>query len=163
LNLSFCIIIAAMTNDKPWSVTLYPHRSLTREGFIAIMAILVAINFAGGMLFLVTGAWPVTGFMGLDVLLIWWAFRKNFADARRAERIEINADQVTLQRYSSDGEKQVMAFNRRWLRVDLEYDEAREIVGRLLLSYQGVLTEIGSFLGADERVSLSKALRRALA
>jgi uncharacterized membrane protein len=157
------IIIAGMENDKPWSVTLYPHRSLTREGFIAVMAILVLLNFAGGMLFLVTGAWPVTGFMGLDVLLIWWAFRKNFADARRTERIEIKGDEVTLQRYATDGANQETAFNRRWLRVELEYDETRELVGRLLFSYRGVMTEIGSFLGADERVSLSKALRRALA
>jgi uncharacterized membrane protein len=152
-----------MAKDKTWSVTLYPHRSLTREGFIAIMAILVALNFIGGMMFLLVGAWPITGFMGLDVLLMWWAFRKNFADARRAERIEIKDDQVILQRYSPAGQKEVMEFNRRWLSVDLEFDDAREIVGRLLLKYRGVVTEIGSFLGAEERQSLSKALRLALA
>jgi uncharacterized membrane protein len=163
LSDGFDIIIRPMENDKPWSVTLYPHRSLTREGFIAIMVILVLINFAGGLLFFVSGAWPVTGFMGLDVLLIWWAFKKNFKDARRAERIEIKDDVVTLRRFTASGEKEQLEFNRRWLRVELEYDEAREMVGRLLFSYRGVMTEIASFLGADERVSLSKALRKALA
>jgi uncharacterized membrane protein len=146
-----------------WSVTLTPHRSLTREGFVAIMAILVAINAIGGFLFLVSGAWPITGFMGLDVLLVWWAFRANFADARRAERIVIQDDLVTLQRLSTQGSRETLEFNRRWLKVELEFDDAREIVGRLLLSYRGAMTEVGSFLGADERQSLSKALRRALA
>jgi uncharacterized membrane protein len=148
---------------QPWSVTLTPHRSLTREGFVALMALVVLLNFAGGLLFMVAGAWPVSGFMGLDVLLIWWAFRRNFADARKAEHIRIEGDLVTLQRHTPKGDLERHEFNRRWLRVELEFDEAREIVGRLLLSYRGVLTEIGSFLGAEERQSLSKALRRALA
>ena len=158
--------MATMEEHKPaksWSVTLTPHRSLTREGFIAIMVILVLVNFVGGMFFLVAGAWPVSGFMGLDVLLMWWAFRRNFSDAKRAERIVIADDLVTLQRLSPAGAKETLEFNRRWLKVELEFDEAREIVGRLLLSYRGSLTEVASFLGADERQSLSQALRRALA
>jgi uncharacterized membrane protein len=150
-------------SGKSWSVTLTPHRSLTREGFIAIMAVLVVLNFVGGTFFFVVGAWPVSGFMGLDVLLMWWAFRRNFSDAQRAERIVVADDLVTLQRMSSSGGRETVEFNRRWLRVELEFDEAREIVGRLLLSYRGALTEIGSFLGAEERQSLSKELRRALA
>ncbi len=155
---------AVMDESKSdWSVTLTPHRSLTREGFVALMGIIVFINLVGGLFFMVAGAWPVTGFMGLDVLLIWWAFRRNFADARHAERIVIEGDQVTLHRLSPRGQREALEFNRRWLRVELEFDEAREIVGRLLLSYRGALTEVGSFLGADERRSLSKALRQALA
>ncbi len=70
---------------------------------------------------------------------------------------------VTLHRLSAQGQRETIEFNRRWLRVELEFDEAREMVGRLLLSYRGALTEIGSFLGADERRSLSKALKQALA
>lgn len=154
----------AMDESKPdWSVTLTPHRSLSREGFVALMGALVFINLVGGLFFMVAGAWPITGFMGLDVLLIWWAFRRNYADARRAERIVVAGDQVTLHRLSSRGQREALEFNRRWLRVELEFDEAREIVGRLLLSYRGALTEVGSFLGADERRSLSKSLAHALA
>lgn len=149
--------------DPAWSITLTPHRSLSREGFIVLMVIMVAINLVGGLFFLVAGAWPILGFMGLDVLLLWWAFHKNYADARRAERIVVLGDQVTLHRLSAKGHSEALEFNRRWLRVELEFDEAREIVGRLLLSYRGAMTEIGSFLGADERRSLSKALRQALA
>jgi uncharacterized membrane protein len=149
--------------SRQWSVTLTPHRSLTREGFVALMMIVVLINLIGGLFFLVANAWPVAGFMGLDVLLIWWAFRQNFADAKRAERITVREDLVTVQRVSPDGVQETLEFNRRWLKVELEFDEARELVGRLLLVYRGALTEVGSFLGRDERQSLSKALRAALA
>ncbi len=52
------------------------------------MAAIVAVNLAAGIVFSMIGAWPVTGFMGLDVVLVWWAFRANFADgeAGRAHR-----------------------------------------------------------------------------
>ena len=39
------------------------------------------ISFVGGMVFLIAGAWPVVGFLGLDVLLVYWAFRANYRAA----------------------------------------------------------------------------------
>lgn len=146
-----------------WAVTLTPHRSLSRQAFISLMAILVALNLAGGIIFWAIGAWPVMGFMGLDVAIAWWAFRRNFADADRSERIVIEGEQLTLTRQIKSSKPQVSIFNRRWLRVELEYDEPRELVGRLLLFSHGKVTEIASFLGAEERQSLAKALRQAIA
>jgi uncharacterized membrane protein len=145
-----------------WAVTLTPHRSLSRNAFVTLMAILVALNLTGGIMFWAIGAWPVMGFMGLDVAIAWWAFRRNFADADRSERIVIDGDQVILTRKFKTAKPRIATFNRRWLRVDLEYDEPRELVGRLLLSSHGKATEIASFLGAEERQSLAKALRQAL-
>lgn len=148
--------------QPPLVLTLTPHRSLSREGFVAIMGILVAVNLAGGILFLATGAWPVTGFMGLDVLLVWWAFRKSFADGNRGERITISGDAVRLQRFVRDMTTEDMTFNRRWLHVSIDVDDERELVGKLILASHGKATEIASFLGAEERLSLAQALRRAL-
>jgi uncharacterized membrane protein len=130
---------------------------------VTLMAILVALNLTGGIIFWAIGAWPVMGFMGLDVAIAWWAFRRNFADANRSERIVIEGEQVTLTRQIKATQPVISTFNRRWLRVDLEFDEPREIVGRLLLSSHGRSTEIASFLGAEERQSLAKALRKAIA
>jgi uncharacterized membrane protein len=41
-----------------------------------------ALSFVSGMVFLMLGAWPVFGFLGLEVLLIYVAFRANFRAAR---------------------------------------------------------------------------------
>ena len=65
-----------------FAARLTPHRSLSRAGFLLLMAVLGGISFAAGMVFLVLGAWPVFGFVGLDVLLVYWAFRANDRDAR---------------------------------------------------------------------------------
>ena len=49
---------------------LAPHRSLTPAGFWAVMGVLIAANFVAGVMFLALGAWPVLGFLGLDVVLV---------------------------------------------------------------------------------------------
>ncbi len=150
------------TNPKTWRVTLIPHRSLSREGFVILMSVIAGSNFAGGLFFYLIGAWPVVGFMGLDVALIWLAFRANFVDARRAEHIEITAHELVLERIAERRPPQVTRFMRRWVRVELEEDRERELIGPLYLRFHGKRTEIASFLGAHERLAFAKALQAAL-
>ena len=150
------------TNPKTWRATLTPHRSLSREGFVILMSVIAGMNFAGGLFFYVIGAWPVIGFMGLDLALIWLAFRANFADAQRAEHIEITAHELVLERIAERRSPQVTRFMRRWVRVELEEDRDRELIGSLYLRFRGKRTEIASFLGAQERLALAQALKAAL-
>lgn len=150
------------TKPKTWRATLTPHRSLSREGFVILMSVIAGFNFTVGLFFYVIGAWPVVGFMGLDVALIWWAFRANFADARRAEHIEITSDELVLRRLREDRPAQEQRFARQWVRVELEEDRERELVGPLYLRFGGKRTEIASFLGAQERLSFANALKAAL-
>ena len=153
-----------MDDSKPktWRATLTPHRSLSPKGFIVLMSVIVGLNLTVGMFFFVIGAWPVVGFMGLEVALIWWAFRANFADARRAEHIEITLEELVLRRLAKDRPAQEQRFARRWVRVELEEDMERELVGPLYLRFGGKRTEIASFLGAQERLSFANALKAAL-
>jgi uncharacterized membrane protein len=149
-------------NPKIWRATLTPHRSLSPKGFVILMSVIAGLNFAGGLFFYVIGAWPVVGFMGLDVVLIWWAFRANFAAGRRAECIEITAHELVLERIAERHPPQVHRFMRRWVRVDLEEDRERELIGSLYLRFRGKRTEIASFLGAQERLAFAHALKAAL-
>ena len=150
------------TKPKTWRATLTPHRSLSPKGFVILMSIIVGLNLTVGMFFYVIGAWPVVGFMGLDVALIWWAFRANFADARRAEHIEITSDELVLRCLAEDRPALEQRFARRWVRVELEEDRERELVGPLYLRFGGKRMEIASFLGAQERLSFASALKAAL-
>src|SRR4051812_25059170 len=120
-------------NGKPFEAVLRPHRSLTRQGFITLMAIIAGINFAAGMVFYLMGAWPVVGFMGLDVLLIWWALKANFASADKAERFEVTPDELVVARIDHGSLREELRFMRAWVRVELEEDAERELIGRLFL------------------------------
>jgi uncharacterized membrane protein len=76
-----------------FSATLTPHRSLGRIGFLILMALFGLVSFITGMLFLVLGAWPVFGFCGLDVLLLYWAFRLNYRHAEAYEQVTVTCSE----------------------------------------------------------------------
>src|SRR5882724_12431322 len=77
---------------------LAPHRSLPPIGFLAVMASFGGISFVAGIYFVLHGAWPVMGFFGLDVALVYLAFRVNYRSARREERIRLLGDALTVER-----------------------------------------------------------------
>ena len=151
------------SNSKVWQATLTPHRSLTREGFYVLMGLVILVNLVVAGMFVALGAWPIAGFAGLDVLLVWWAFRVNFADARRLERISITEHELVLDRESAKHPPQQQRFVRRWVRVEIEEDRERELIGSLLLVSGRTRVAVGEFLAPEERKTLAEALKSALA
>lgn len=151
------------SNRKVWQATLTPHRSLTREGFYVLMGLVILVNLVVAGMFVALGAWPIAGFAGLDVLLVWWAFRVNFADARRLERISITEHELLLDRESAKHPPQQQRFVRRWVRVEIEEDRERELIGSLLLVSGRTRVAVGEFLAPEERKTLAEALKSALA
>jgi uncharacterized membrane protein len=148
---------------KTWSITLTPHRSLDGPAFKILFGWVIFLNLVIAGFFYKMGAWPVFGFLGIDVALVWWAFKANTKAAQRSERIVISGDEVRLLKQTRAEPPTEIEFNRRWLRIVLEYDATREMVGRLHLVSRGKATEIASFLGAEERESLAAELTRAIA
>ena len=144
-----------------FSALLTPHRSLSRTGFLVLMAALCAISFAAGLAFLLMGAWPVFGFFGLDVLAIYWAFRINFRHARASEQITVTPSELRVRRTSHRGHVVEWVLNPLWVRLDQKGD-AEFGIERLYLVSRGRRVSIGSFLGADEKASLTRALLAAL-
>lgn len=149
--------------DIEFSAVLRPHRSLSPHGFRMLMAVIGGVCFVFGGFFVAIGAWPVFGFLGLDVLIIYLAFRRSFANAEVRELVEVTGHEVVL--YNSRPAKPVSErrFPRAWVRVDLDEDHERELIGSLALVYAGRRTEFASFLAPEERKSLAAALKAAVA
>lgn len=151
------------SNSKVWQATLTPHRSLNRQGFMVLMGLVILVNVVVAGMFVALGAWPIAGFAGLDVLLVWWAFRVNFADARKLERISITDHELVLDRESEKHPPLQQRFVRRWVRVELQEDRDRELIGSLLLVSGPTRVAVGEFLAPEERKTLAEALKSALA
>lgn len=151
------------TRDSAFHAVLSPHRSLDRKGFLIVMAIIGGASFAAGLLFFLMGAWPVVGFLGLDVALVYWAFRRNFADAAEREIVEVTGSEIVLCRLRVGRPAEELRFPRGFVQVELEEDEQRGIVGPMALRSRGRRYEFGGFLNPDDRRSLARALRTALA
>jgi uncharacterized membrane protein len=149
--------------DQPtlFSARLTPHRSLNRTGFLVLMTFLSVVSFATGIAFLLMGAWPVLGFLGLDVLVIYWAFRVNFRRANATEEITVTPSELRVRRVSHRGHVAEWVLNPLWVQLDQKV-HAEFGIERLYLVSRGRRVSIGNFLGADEKASFAKALLAAL-
>ncbi len=148
-------------SETGFSARLTPHRSLGPRGFLILMGIICAVSFIAGVVFWLAGAWPVVGFFGLDVLLIYIAFKLNYASARAYETIEIAGDELTVRRVLPGREPKKWTFHPYWVRVEMDSDG--EDHGPLYLTSHGKKLQIGAFLSGDERRDFADALQQALA
>jgi len=140
---------------------LLPYRSLPPTGFHVLMAVLFAISLGVGILFVSLGAWPVCGFFGLDVALLYLAFRLSYRSARQRETLRLADAEFTVERVGIRGERQFWRFQPFWLRVIL--DEAPDESNRLLLASHGQSLVIASFVPPPMRRELAATLRQVLA
>jgi uncharacterized membrane protein len=144
-----------------FSALLTPHRSLNRTGFLVLMTFLSVVSFVAGLAFLMMGAWPVFGFFGLDVLVIYWAFRVNFRRGNATEEIRVTATELRVRRVSHRGHVVEWVLNPLWVRLD-QKSHAEFGIEKLYLVSKGRHVSIASFLGPDEKASFAKALTAAL-
>jgi len=145
-----------------FSALLTPHRSLNRTGFLLVMGAISVASFAAGIACLMIGAWPVLGFLGLDVLAIYVAFKINYRSARAYEEILVTPSELRLRRVSHRGHVMEFAFNPVCVQLDQVIDEEFG-VERLFLVSKGRRVALANFLGPDENASFAKALLAALA
>jgi uncharacterized membrane protein len=140
---------------------LLPHRSLASRNFRLLMGLLGLVSLAVGVGFVSIGAWPVIGFFGLDVGLVYLAFRLNYRSARQSETLRLAGHVFTVERVSVRGEHREWRFQPFWLRVILE--ERGDASNRLLLTSHGRSLVIGDFVPPPGRRELAATLREALA
>jgi uncharacterized membrane protein len=98
---------------------IVPHRSLSMRGFMIVIGVVAAVNFTAGILFMLRGAWPVLGFCGLEVALVWWAFRANYRAARAHETVQLSDDELRIRRVDAKGRASAVSFQPYWVRLAL--------------------------------------------
>jgi uncharacterized membrane protein len=103
----------------------------------------------------------VFGFFGLDVALVYWAFRANYRSARAYEEVTVTATELTVRKISQRGEVREWTLNPVWVRLDRIVHEEFGIE-RLFLVSHGRRLSIANFLGPDEKKSFATALSAAL-
>jgi uncharacterized membrane protein len=152
---------APQTEPALFSALLTPHRSLSGTGFLVVMGVIAGISFAGGVMFFFLGAWPVIGFLGLDVVLIYWAFRANYRAAAAYEEVTVTPSELHVKKVSPRGEVAEWSLNPVWTQLERESHEEFGLM-RLFLVSHGRKLAVAGFLGPDEKESFAKALGDAI-
>jgi uncharacterized membrane protein len=144
-----------------FSAIITPHRSLSSTGFLLLMTLVGGVSFAGGMFFYLLGAWPVVGFLGLDVLLVYIAFRANYRAAAAYEEVTVTPSELRLRRVTHRGRVIEWTLNPVWTQIDRETHEDFGLL-RLFLVSRGRRLSVGSFLSPKEKEGFANALSAAL-
>ena len=160
-------ITAAMRTDndsEPDSVhfdaILMPHRSLPRWGYALLIGGLAGALGLIGLAFWGLGAWPVSGFCGLEVVLVWGAFELNYRSGRVFETLCLDDRILHIARVQPSGRTATWTFEPGWVRVAVVpfgHDH-----NRLVVASHGKRVHIGAFLSDEERSDLADALNGAL-
>ena len=150
----------ASGDDVLFERVLLPHRSLPPVGFLAVMALLIGLSVAIGVGFTLVGAWPVIGFFGLDIILVYVVFQMSYRSARRSEHVRLTARELAVTADDGSGGIRRAVLQPYWAQVELVLGARNR--QRLLLRSHGHVMELGSFLGPDEQSVLADALQDAL-
>lgn len=154
---------AASDAERPFfRALLMPHRSLGRTGFFILIGALLFGWVVTGAFFLSVGAWPIFGFLGLDVLAVYVAFRINYRAARAREVVSVSRTLVDIEKIAPSGKREKHRFNPFWARFNVARHSEIGIT-RMAVEGQGREVAIGSFLNPDDRESFADAFGQALA
>ena len=149
--------------DAPiFEASLSPHRSLSRRQARRIILCVGILSSALSIPFTLVGAWPVVGFLGLDVLALSIAFALSFRSARAREDIRITPLEFVLAKVGIDGRRREWRFVPRWVRLVRRDHDAFGLLGLSLASH-GRSVDFAGSIGPDAREIVARDVSRALA
>jgi uncharacterized membrane protein len=150
--------IAAPVAHSPvlMDAVLAPNRSLSRQARRLLILAFTIANAVPAAFFLAHGAYPVSGFMGLDVLALIWALHANERSGKARERVLVSPVSIQVTRRRPDAREQHYAVSPLWARVQ---DDTRAV----RISAGGADVFVAGFLAPFERAAFAEALKEALA
>ena len=141
-------------------ITVLPYRSLSKKNFRNLMIIVSIIFFSIGVFFWSLGAWPVFGFLGLDVLLLYLAFKINYKKGEIFENLKLFKSNLVITRVFPSGKAQKWSLEPYWTKVDLLNTSPNEY--KLVLKSREKVVLLGAFLNLNDKKKLMKRIDDAL-
>ena len=117
------------------------------------------IFFTIGVYFWYLGAWPVFGFIGLDVVLLYYAFKINYRAGEIFETLRMEKESLLVTRNFPSGKKQSWKLESYWAKVELISPNRNE--HNLIIKSKDKTVLIGSFLNNSDKKKLFNKIQLA--
>lgn len=148
-------------NQVVFNMVLYPYRSLNLVGFWFLMGIIILLSFIVGGFFYSLGAWPVVGFFGFDILLIYIGFKISYKTVDCTETITLTEEKLLICKKTIFGKSRFWSFSPpHWVRVTIKEND--QYNKRIILSSHGSALYIGDFLLLNEKYEVASSIRMAI-
>jgi uncharacterized membrane protein len=139
---------------------LEPPRSLTTRGLNRVMLILGAFSAVFSLGFLLVGAWPVVGFLGAEILVLWLVFQWSFRAQTARTYVRVTADEVDVRKVDGWGRERRASIASHFARV--EFDRTATGPNALRLATSRTAYPLGEFLTPRERETFARRLMQAI-
>ena len=139
---------------------LEPPRSLTTRGLNRVMLILGAFSAVFSLGFLLVGAWPVVGFLGAEILVLWLDFQRSFRAQTARTYVRVTADEVDVRKVDGWGRERRASMASHFARV--EFDRTATGPNALRLATSRTAYPLGEFLTPRERETFARRLMQAI-
>jgi uncharacterized membrane protein len=139
---------------------LEPPRSLSARGFNRVMMILGGLSLFSSAVFLTLGAWPVVGFLGLEILAVWLVFNWSFRSQTARTYVRVTADAVDVRKVDGWGRERHARVSAFFARVELDRTASGPNALRLATSARAYA--LGEHLTPRERESFARRLTQAI-
>ena len=136
------------------------NNSLSAGGRRLVLGSLALLIFAISLGFAFSGAWLVFPFAGLEILVVFLAFRYMERHAADFERLALGEEQIVVER-GQRGRTRRIELNRHWTQVDYREPRGRE-GGRLIVRAHGTDVEFGAYLTDAQRAEVARKLKEHL-
>ena len=139
-----------------FSLVARRNNSLSSTGRYLVFAFLFVVSVGIAAAFAALGAWLILPFAGLEMLVLFLAFRYVDRHAADYESVAIEGDKVRVE-FSERGRLRSHEFNRCWAQVVVSGDG-----NRLALRSHGRALEIGRHMNSEQKLGLARELKRQL-
>ena len=158
--LKMVITLARTSDGVLFQAELRPNQSSTPETIRKLALTLCVALIPAGLIFVYVGAWPVFGFLGLELVALIALLNYHHKRSYIIERIAITSEDLRVERIDPWGRRRIWSFQRHWLQVNVDDKGERDC--ELELRSHGRALVIGTFLTTDERREFARHLRNAL-
>lgn len=137
--------------------------SLSAAGCVLAFVIVAAASLGVAMVCVLQGYWPVLPFAGLELAFLAWALRATWRNGQSRERLVIDADDITIERWpASAPSPSIQRLPRTWTKTAMLPNRGRPGGAQLALGQRGRWWIIGAFLPEPEKRSLKRRIDQIL-
>ncbi len=128
-----------------------PYQSCSKSVFLVLGIIFISWISLFSIFLIVQGAWPVSIFLGLEYLIIFYLIRLYFKEKNIKDEININQKEISIRKYKGDKLLASSKFNTYWSKILFKRNKNQS---KLSIKESSKETEIASFLHTDLKEKL---------
>ena len=138
---------------------LRPYQSCSKSVFLFLGIIFISWISLFSIFLIIQGAWPVTVFLGLEYLVIFYLVKLYFKEKNVRDEVKINNKEISINKYKGDRLFHSSKFNTYWSKV---FFTKLKNKSKLSIRESDKETEVATFLHADSKESLYLKIKRQL-